>query len=287
MPDDKRTTRAAKRAAATETQQRFEAQYDEDPKTLVVTRKLRSDDTAVHVMNAATYDIDLGAPVYGPLTIYVELQTTTEPTIRKAVAIQEKVLVTAQAEDTSAMRDATLAQFTKHPLEIETPELLAPDAAAELLRLQELSKGVTAAKEFAYREGTAALKDDKIGKLLAKGWKAQTNPVITDDTTRGDMVALESQAADAAYAIQKLYTLHIGSLNRQDARLLKTLFEARPEEMPTLALVHETTQAHRIAAERQAAEAIEAKNAAKEQRRQESAAIAQFRNPKPVEQEVS
>jgi hypothetical protein len=281
-------TTAEKKATRTKTQEKFAEQYDADPSSLVATRALRSIDPAAHVGGAAGHDINLGTAVFGPFTAYIEFQTKHEPTVRQLVVQQEKRLAQANRADVAAMQKAALEQFKKKsPFDMETPELTAPLEELELDRLRALSKGITSAKEFTLGEGTRAMRQPKIAGILTKAWAANTNPEISEDTTLKRARELEGAADSAAFIIEKLYTLHLGSLNNQDSKLLVKYFSERPREMPTLDLVHETTQAHRIANEKAEIERAEFKAEERAKREAEIAAASAYRNRNREPQEVT
>ncbi len=164
------------------------------------------------------------------------------PTAHAVVTAAETAVGLAQKVDEVARRDAVLGNFRTHPAKIEMPAPTLPAALEQLAAAKTTLRAAQAAQKETYNLGLAAMRAPKIESVLVAAWPGSVHPEITDEMSRGEAKGLEGAAADAAAVIERLYRLHLGGMNKQDEKLLRQLFAETPPEMPTLALVHETTR---------------------------------------------
>jgi uncharacterized protein YgbK (DUF1537 family) len=260
--------------------ERWATEYDADPKTVTATNPLNKRRPEVTVLNAIGYGIDLGPTVYGPFTASAAILTEASPTAHAIVEGAKTAVATAKVFDAGHRRDAIIEQYKSHPAEYDLPDATLPGAEDDLAAAKVIVAAVDDALNELTRMGLDALKAPKVAKVLAEAWREEAHPVIDPAKMLGaEMIAAEDRATGARKSIEAVYGLHLGSMNTQERKKLRALFQEAPREMPTIEDVYVVTRAAEIeqAAKREAFEIEKAEK--REKLKAESSVMARARNP--------
>lgn len=274
-----KTTAQRKRESQT-VRDNWAAEYNADPTKVVITRKLKRNSLEAIVLDAADLGIDLGGDVQGTTLAAIQLHTQGLPTLRKLIELTKGKMAQAIAADVLAVRNAVLEDFSAHPLAIEMPASNAAELQAEIEALERLLAGMTAAYQFAYREGIEALKAPEVGERLATVWSEKVHPKISGRMTLDKVDRLRAEAGEYAEIIESLYTIHVGSLPRGESKALAQMFKDRPKTLPTIEKVRETTRRFEHERIESALAAEKAKAESRESASRDAALSAKARNPK-------